>query len=318
MGEGIGNNKEPVGSNDIYTREATKVEVIGVTTNLALFIFKLLAGILGKSGAMVSDAIHTASDVFADLIAITGLQLSKKEEDKEHPYGHEKIECIFTVMLGVVLLVVGLSVGRSAVVGIFSYISGNRDSIPQPGVVAVVAAVVSIVSKEVLFQYVIRKSKKLNSPTLKATAWHHRSDSLSSIGAMIGIVGARFGITVLDAVASLIICLIVVKIGIDVLMTSVKNLIDTSADAEDEEKIIEICRSFPGVESVIDLKTRQFGHKIYVEATIGCRNDLDLEGGHAIAEGLHDKLEMEINNIKHVFIHVDPVEFGGKENKIAM
>jgi len=308
MDEESGINIASKKNGDMYTREATRVEIIGVTTNLLLFAFKLAAGILGKSGAMISDAIHTASDVFADLIAITGLQLSKKKEDKEHQYGHEKIECVFTSVLGVVLLLVGLSVGRTAATGIFKYMSGDHSYIAQPGIVAIIAAIVSIVSKELLYQYVIRKARKLNSPTLKATAWHHRSDSLSSIGALIGIVGARFGITILDAVASLIICVIVVKIGIGILATSIKNLIDTSADADEEKRIMDICKTFPGVEEVVNIKTRQFGHKIYVEATIGCRNDLTLEDGHAIAESLHDKLEKEEHDIKHVFIHVDPVK----------
>ena len=141
----------PTETGDLYAKEATKVEVIGACTNLGLFAFKLLAGILGKSGAMISDAIHTASDVFADLIAIAGLQLSKKEQDREHPYGHEKIECLFTALLGMVLLVVGASVGYSAVTGIVGYLSGNHAAIAQPGIIAIVAAVVSIVSKEILF-----------------------------------------------------------------------------------------------------------------------------------------------------------------------
>ncbi|MCI8341900.1 MAG: cation transporter [Firmicutes bacterium] len=301
------NNVSVASSND-YATEATRVEIIGIVTNLALFVFKLIAGILGKSGAMISDAIHTASDVFADLIAILGLQMSKKEEDSSHPYGHEKIECLFTLVLGVVLLTVGISVGYSAVTGIIDYLSGNAGAIAQPGIIAIVAALVSIGSKEALFQYVIQRSKKLNSPTLKATAWHHRSDSLSSIGALIGIVGARFGITILDSVASLIICIIVVKIGIEVLVASINNLIDASADKEFVKKANEICVGFPGVEELITLKTRQFGHKIYVEATIGCRNDMTLEEGHDVAENLHDKLEAELNNVKHAFIHVDPVE----------
>ncbi len=301
------NNVSVASSND-YATEATRVEIIGIITNLALFVFKLIAGILGKSGAMISDAIHTASDVFADLIAILGLQMSKKEEDSSHPYGHEKIECLFTLVLGVVLLTVGISVGYSAVTGIIDYLSGNAGAIAQPGIIAIVAALVSIGSKEALFQYVIQRSKKLNSPTLKATAWHHRSDSLSSIGALIGIVGARFGITILDSVASLIICIIVVKIGIEVLVASINNLIDASADKEFVKKANEICVGFPGVEELITLKTRQFGHKIYVEATIGCRNDMTLEEGHDVAENLHDKLEAELNNVKHAFIHVDPVE----------
>jgi len=300
--------KTPSSPSSSYAKEATRVEVIGASTNLLLFVFKLLAGIIGKSGAMISDAIHTASDVFADLIAIAGLQISKKEQDQDHPYGHEKIECLFTALLGMVLLVVGASVGYSAVTGIVAYLSGNPVAIAQPGIIAVVAAVVSIASKELLFYYVIGKSKKLNSPTLKATAWHHRSDSLSSIGALIGIVGARFGITILDAVASLIICAIVVKIGLEVFITSIKNLIDTAASAEEVQQIEGICQNFPGVEQLIDLKTRQFGHRIYVEATIGCRGDLTLKEGHAIAENLHDELERQVDTIKHVFIHVDPLE----------
>ena len=293
--------------NEIYAKEATRVEVIGVLTNALLFVFKLFAGIVGKSGAMISDAIHTASDVFADLIAITGLQLSKKKEDKQHPYGHEKIECIFTIILGLVLLFVGGEMGYKAIVGIWGYINGNAAAIPHPGTIAIIAAVVSIVMKEGLFQYVIRKAKKLNSPTLKATAWHHRSDSLSSIGALIGIVGASLGITVMDAVASLIICIIVVKIGLEVLISSVKNLIDTSVEDDVVNEIYEISRNFQGVEEVINIKTRSFGHRFYAEIVIGCRHDLSLNEGHQIAEALHEKLEADFPNVKHVFVHVDPI-----------
>ncbi len=293
--------------NSNYAKEAIRVEVIGVTTNLGLFVLKLIAGIVGKSGAMISDAIHTGSDVFADLIAIMGLQLSKKAEDKQHPYGHEKIECIFTIILGLVLLVVGGEVGYKALVGIWAFIQGDVTSIAQPGLIAIVAAVVSIIMKEGLFQYVIRKAKKLNSPTLKATAWHHRSDSLSSIGALIGIVGARFGITVMDAAASLIICVIVIKIGLEVLTTSVKNLIDTSVDDEVVNEIYETSRNFEGVEDVIDIKTRHFGHRFYAEIVIGCKHTLSLEEGHQIAEALHEQLEEDLPNVKHVFVHVDPI-----------
>lgn len=293
--------------NSNYAKEAIRVEVIGVTTNIILFVFKLFAGIFGKSGAMISDAIHTASDVFADIIAIIGLNLSKKTEDKQHPYGHEKIECIFTIILGLVLLFVGGEVGYKALVGIWGFIQGDASSIAQPGIIAIVAAVVSIVMKEGLFQYVIRKAKKLNSPTLKATAWHHRSDSLSSIGALIGIVGARFGITVMDAAASLIICVIVMKIGVDILITSVKNLIDTSVDDEVVNEIYETTKNFEGVEQVVNIKTRYFGHRFYAEIVIGCRHTLSLEEGHQIAEALHERLEADLPNVKHVFVHVDPV-----------
>ncbi len=290
-----------------YAKEAIKVEIVGLVTNGALFVLKLFAGIFGNSAAMVSDAIHTASDVFADLIAIVGLQLSKQKEDDSHQYGHEKIESIFTIILGVVLLVVGFSVGKPAVIGIIDYINGDFTAIAQPGVIAIIAALISIVSKEVLFQYVIKKSKKLNSPTLKATAWHHRSDSFSSIGALIGVVGARFGIMILDPIASIIICVIVVKIGVEVLISAIKNLIDSSADEDQVNRIHEICNSFPGVDSVIEIKTRQFGHRIYVDAIIGCNEEISFKESHSIAEALHDKLEYEISSVKHVLIHVEPI-----------
>ena len=298
--------KNAAEESELYAREAIRVEGIGITTNLLLFVFKLAAGILGHSGAMISDAIHTASDVFADLIAIIGLQISKKDSDEEHPYGHEKVECIFTCILGIVLLVVGLEVGKSAAEGIYGFLRGEADAIPQPGMIAITAAVVSILSKEALFRYVIQRSKKLNSPTLKATAWHHRSDALSSIGALIGIAGARMGITVLDAIASLIICVIVVKIGVEVLITSVKNLIDTALPKEETDRIREMTAEVDGVQRVVNVKTRMFGHAVYCEVTIACDGNLRLTEAHAIADAVHDTLEANVQNLKHAFVHVDP------------
>lgn len=292
---------------DDYARAATRTEAVGIAVNFFLFLFKLAAGIIGRSSAMLSDAIHTASDVFADLIAIIGLQVSNKDSDEEHPYGHEKIECIFTAVLGIVLLGVGYTVGRKAVTGIIAFFSGTPDAVPRPGLIALIAAVVSIAAKELLYRYVLRKAKALQSPTLKATAWHHRSDALSSVGALIGVAGAKFGITVLDAVASAVICILVLKIGIEVLVGAIRNLIDTAAPMEERERIREISESVPGVEKVVNLTTRQFGHRIYAEITIGCDGRMSLEEGHAVAEKVHNELEKEFPNIKHVFVHVDPV-----------
>jgi len=293
-------------STEEYAKVATKVEVIGVVTNVLLFIFKIVAGIVGNSGAMVSDAIHTASDVFADFIAIIGLQLSKKPEDKKHPYGYEKVECLFTIILGGVLLYVGWEVGSEAVIGIMGYINGNAAAIERPGMIAIIAAVVSIVSKELLFRYVIGFSKRLNSPTLKATAWHHRSDSLSSIGALLGIVGAFFGITVLDAIASLLICIIVVKIGLEVLVSSIKNLTDAYAGDEVDEEIVHVCDEVGA--KLIESKSRLFGHMVYVEVTIGCDENMTVKESHAIAEAVHEELEHHLSNVKHVTVHVDPIK----------
>ena len=227
--------------------------------------------------------MHTFSDIFADLIAMLGFQMSKNKEDRKHPYGHERIECLFSTILGFVLLFAGWHIVSDAVPGLIAFFRGEKTAIEQPGVIAIVATVVAIVSKELLYRYVIHFAKKLNSPTLKATAWHHRSDSFSSLGAMIGVVGAYFGLSVLDPIACIIICLILWKIAIGVLIDSIKNLIDTAMPEEEEVEMYEIAMETEGVEKVNDLKTRLFGAKCYIEVTIGCQPDITLREGHAIA-----------------------------------
>lgn len=291
-----------------YAKEATRVEIIGLVTNLSLFVFKLFAGIVGKSGAMISDALHTGSDCFADIIAIIGLQLSKKEMDESHQYGHEKIECLFTAILGIILLTVAYEVGSEAVVGIYKTLKGTAEAIAVPGAIALAAAIVSIVSKEILFQYVNMRAKILKSPTLKATAWHHRSDSLSSIGALVGIAGAMLGFPILDAIASLVICLIVLKIGAEVLINSINNLLDAAAPKEIIEEIQKVCAEVDGVQKLVKVQTRQFGNKYYADVTIEVDPDISVRAGHAIADKVHDEMESEFPEIKHIYVHVDPAE----------
>lgn len=300
---------EAIGSEE-YTRVAMKAEKVGLVTNILLFIFDYSAGVIGNSAAVVADSMHTFSDIFADLIAMLGFQMSKNKEDRKHPYGHERIECLFSTILGFVLLFAGWHIVSDAVPGLIAFFRGEKTAIEQPGVIAIVATVVAIVSKELLYRYVIHFAKKLNSPTLKATAWHHRSDSFSSLGAMIGVVGAYFGLSVLDPIACIIICLILWKIAIGVLIDSIKNLIDTAMPEEEEVEMYEIAMETEGVEKVNDLKTRLFGAKCYIEVTIGCQPDITLREGHAIAQKVHDSLEKAYPNAKHVFVHVDPSDIG--------
>jgi len=187
-----------------------KVTAVGIVGNIALVAFKLYAGIAGKSGAMVSDAIHSLSDVFATFIAFIGVRISKKEPDSAHPYGHDRFECLASMVLGLILLGTGIGIGIS---GTKDIISGNYAALEIPGTVALVAAVVSIVTKEGMFWYTRHYAKKLNSSAFMADAWHHRSDALSSVGSLIGIGGARLGYPVMDSIACVVICLCILKVG---------------------------------------------------------------------------------------------------------
>lgn len=296
---------EAIGSAE-YTRVAMKAEKVGLVTNILLGSFKYAAGVFGHSAAVIADAMHTFSDVFADIIAMIGFQMSKNEEDRKHPYGHEKVECLFSTVLGFVLLYAGYHIVADALPGLIGFFKGEESSIKTPGIIAIVATVTSIVVKELLYRYVIHFAKKLNSPTLRATAWHHRSDSFSSIGALVGVVGAFFGLSVLDPIACVIICLILWKIALGILADSIKNLIDTAMPEDEEVEMYEIAMDIEGVEKVHNLKTRLFGAKCYIDVTIGCKPDITLREGHAIADKVHDALEKAYPNAKHVFVHVDP------------
>lgn len=191
---------------------AMKVSGISILVNLLLSVFKLIAGIVAHSGAMISDAIHSASDVGSTFIVIIGVRLSAKKSDKEHQYGHERMECVSSIVLAGMLLVTGLGIGVTGARDIVKSTSGGTIAIP--GTLALIAAVVSIVVKEWMFWYTRGAAKKLNSGALMADAWHHRSDALSSIGAFIGIFGARLGYLILDPIASIVICFMIAKASI--------------------------------------------------------------------------------------------------------
>ena len=196
-----------------------QISSVGIAGNVALSAFKLFAGIYGHSGAMVSDAVHSLSDVFATLIAFIGVRLSKKSADDDHPYGHERFECVASLLLGTVLLLTGLAIGKS---GLGNILSGDYTSLAVPGAVALVAAVVSIVVKEAMFWYTRHYAKLLNSSAFMADAWHHRSDAFSSIGSLIGIGGSMLGFHVLDPLASVIICVCILKVAVDIIKDSVR------------------------------------------------------------------------------------------------
>lgn len=302
-GKTIIDDKEKTGSWEQQT--AMKVSGISILVNLLLSVFKLLAGILAHSGAMISDAIHSASDVGSTLIVIVGVNLSAKKSDKEHQYGHERMECVSSIILAGMLLVTGLGIGITGARDIVKSTSGGTIAIP--GALALVAAVVSIVTKEWMFWYTRGAAKKINSGALMADAWHHRSDALSSIGAFVGILGARLGYPILDPVASIVICFMIAKAAIDIFRDAINKMVDHSCDAQTEESMRREINKVPGVRRVDLLRTRLFGSKMYVDIEIAADGNISLNDAHDIAENVHHTIENKFANVKHCMVHVNPI-----------
>ena len=200
-------------------KEAIKVSKVSIIAHIVLSLFKLIAGIVANSYAMISDAIHSASDVVSSVIVIIGVKIANKASDKSHPYGHERFECIASIILSVILIITGLGIGVSGIRNIFT---GEYQNLEMPGLIALIMAIVSIVTKEAMYWYTRGVAKKINSSAVMADAWHHRSDALSSIGSFIGILGARMGFLVLDSVASIVITIFIVKAGVDIFIETVK------------------------------------------------------------------------------------------------
>ena len=275
---------------------------IGIFGNVLLSAFKLIAGVFGKSGAMVSDAVHSLSDVFATLIAWIGVRLSRQKEDAEHPYGHERLECVASLILGLILAGTGIGIGWTGIRKLFF----ERDSIEVPTMLPLIAAVVSIAVKEFMFQYTMHYAKKLDSAAFKADAWHHRSDAFSSIGSFIGIAMAKLGLPFMDPIASLIICVLILKVAFDILRDAVSKMLDTSGGSVFENKLRNFIAGQEGVERIDLLRTRQFGNKVYVDLEIAVESDISLRNAHGIAESVHKAVEREFPNVKHVMIHVNP------------
>lgn len=277
---------------------------IGIFGNVLLAAFKLFAGIFGKSGAMVSDAVHSLSDVFATLIAWIGVRLSRQAEDAEHPYGHERLECVASLLLGLILAGTGIGIGWSGIQKLF----GEGGSIEVPTLLPLIAAVVSIVVKEGMYQYTMHYAKALDSAAFKADAWHHRSDAISSVGSFIGIGMAKLGMPFMDPVASIIICLLILKVAFDISRDAVYKMLDTSCDNAFEQRLRTFIGTQEGVGRIDLLHTRQFGNRIYVDLEIAVKPDISLRDAHGIAERVHSAVEQEFPNVKHVMIHVNPEE----------
>ena len=284
---------------------AMRISGVTIAVNVLLSLFKFAAGVLGHSAAMISDAVHSASDVMSTLIVMVGVSISGREADAGHPYGHDKLESVASVLLALILAGTGFGIGWAGVQTIFT---GAYIEIAVPSGIALAGAVVSIVVKEWMYWYTRAGAKKINSSALMADAWHHRSDALSSVGSLIGIGGAILGFPICDPAASVLISLLIIKAAWDIGNDAVSKLVDASLDQKTVEEITALIQQQDGVLQVDEVMTRKFGSMFYVDVEIGCNADLSIRQGHEIAQRVHDEIELAFPQAKHCMVHVNPVE----------
>ena len=290
-------------------KEIYKVTLVGGVVNVILLVFKFVAGILGRSSAMIADALHSLSDFVTDVIVLVFVKISSKPQDKGHDYGHGKYETLALTIIGVALMVVAVSIIVKGAVRIAGW--ANGEVLEAPGMLAFWAAIVSIVLKEGVYRYSIIKAKKLNSKAVEANAWHHRSDALSSIGTAVGIGGAIFfgeRWTILDPIASVVVGAFIVKVAFDLLKNGIGDLMEQSLPDSVEEEILQLAASVPGVTKPHDLRTRRIGNHYAIELHILMDGGLTLKEAHDKATEVEDLLRQHYGEETHVAVHVEPKE----------
>ena len=278
---------------------------VTIVWNLILSVYKLIAGICAHSGAMLSDAVHSASDVFSTVIVMIGVRLAAKKPDQEHPYGHERMECVAALLLAGVLLATGIGIGYAGVRHIFGT---NGNALPVPGRAAMVAAALSVAVKEAMYWYTRAAAKKTGSGALMADAWHHRSDALSSVGSFAGIFGARLGFPVLDPLASILICLLIGKAAVSIAREAIDKMTDHACDPAYSDALFREVARQAGVVGIDRLDTRLFGDRIYVDLEIRADAASTLCQAHEVAHRVHDAVEEHFPKVKHCMVHVNPDE----------
>lgn len=288
-------------------RKIKEVTLIGSFINILLTAGKITAGIAGKSSAMIADGVHSLSDLLTDIIVIIFVGVSGKERDSDHRYGHGKYETFATMLVSFILFLVGTGIFWSGSRKVIDSINGV--SIEQPGLIALYAALVSIVSKEALFWYTKIAGRDINSQALVANAWHHRSDAFTSMGTALGISGAIFlgeKWRILDPVAGIIVSLFILKIAWKIANPSVKELLESSLPAETENDISDIITNTPGVECFHNLRTRKIGEAIAIDVHVKVDKELSVESSHHIASEIENSLREKFGSHSHIGIHIEP------------
>ncbi len=281
---------------------AQKTFLITFIVNLLLTFFKFAAAVLGNSAAMLSDAVHTLTDLCTTLIGMAGVKIASKEKDASHPYGHERIESLASLLLAAALFAAAFGIGKQGIQGL---INDNAD-FQTPGFIALTAAALSIVTQEIMYQYAARTAKKLNSSALLADAYHHRSDAFSSIGALLGIMLSRFGVHYADSLASIIICCFIFYSALKILKKAVDELIDSSAPEDKLDQIKQKILSVNGVLAIDDIKSRRHASRLYIDAEIAINENETFSKAHEICENVHALLEECFPEIIHCTVHANP------------
>ena len=281
--------------------ESNKVTILSILLNIGLTIMKILAGVFGNSTAIIADGLHSASDIITSIGMLIGNKISKKPRDEEHQYGHEKAESLVAFVLAAVLIIVAVEIGYKGVAALF-----NLNEIQVPTLLPLIVALISIGVKEYQYQITIRVAKKINSSSLKADAWHHRSDALSSIAAFIGIGGAMLGFKILDPIASIIVAIVVVKVGIDILKSACDELMDSSISKQDIGEIKSMIDNNQKIYGIKDFKSRKYGSVAYIDMSIFIDKAKTLEEAHDIADDLEHNIISTLSYIKEINIHTEP------------
>ena len=289
------------------TKQITTVTLVGAVVNVLLTIAKCLAGIFARSSAMLADGIHSLSDLLSDAVVLVFVKLSGKERDEDHKYGHGKYETFATLVISVMLLVVAAELMSSGISKIEDIINGEE--VPAPGMLALWAAIISILAKEFLYQYTVRVGRKIDSPMMIANAWHHRSDALSSIGSLLGIAGAIFlgkQYVILDPLAACVISIFIIVMSVKMSVPAIKELLEVSLPKEKEARIAEIIRSVSGVVGLHELKTRQVGSGIVMDAHLVMDSELSLRQAHDISKNVEAALHAEYGDNIQISLHLEP------------
>lgn len=297
-------------------REVYKVTIAGSIINVLLLVLKFAAGILGHSAAMIADAIHSLTDFATDVVVLVFVKLGNKPMDKDHDYGHGKYETLATAIIGISLFAVGVMICWSGLVKTYQALCGEQ--LQQPGVVALVAAVLSIVMKEWAYQFTVRVGRKFHSEAVVANAWHHRSDALSSIGTMMGIGGAILlgsHWAVLDPLAAIVVSVFIIKAAWGLVMQSVKELTDASLSEKEEDEILKTASEEEGVGEIHNLRTRRIGNNIAIEMHVRMPGSLSLYAAHERATAIENRLKQKYGAGTHVGIHIEPIKINGKYQK---
>lgn len=290
-------------------KEIYKVTLVGSVANILLTALKFVAGVVGHSAAMTADAVHSLSDLLTDAVVLVFVRISAKPEDRSHDYGHGKYETLATTIIGIALAAVAIGIGAKAIAALLFWWRGG--TLEAPGMLALWAAVVSILLKELVYQYTVRRGRSLNSPAVEANAWHHRSDALSSVGTLVGIGGAillgnRW--TMLDPLASLIVAFFILRVAWKLMHQGLNELLEASLPEEVEKEILDIVSSFPDVHDPHHLRTRRIGSRYAIELHIRMDGALPLATAHARTCEIEKKLKEHFGSDAHITLHVEPMK----------